>query len=217
LEEATREPCDRYKRAAARLAGAHRVLASYLDSLGKLSAGDLVEYERSAGGLGEALAGIDPVEKEAIDAVTSISAALVEATAGKWRRKELGEVIARTNSDVQKLATALRAVIEEDYARLLDGESEAARKFYLGLINEHREAEPLSAVLLYEKWRDEMEAIDGKRQAARSYVKLLARIAAGHQHLYDHRSDLSSKELKALVLKHAEAVEDLAADLRRFI
>ncbi len=214
LDALTRGACKRYTRAASRLAGAHRVLATYLDALGKLSAGDIVVYDGSVDALGAALAEIDPADQQAIDAVASISSTLMEASTLKWRRKELAGMIARSNADVQTLTSALRGVIEVDYPRLLDDEWEAARKFYLGLLNEHRESEPLTAMLVYEKWRGDQNAIIEKRKAARSYVRLLGRIAAGHQDLYDHRDELSSKEVKALVLNHAEAIEDLAAGMR---
>jgi hypothetical protein len=69
-------------------------------------------------------------------------------------------------------------------------------------------------MLVYERWRGDQNAIIERRKAARSYASLLGKIAAGHQDLYDHRDELSSKEVKALVLKHAEAIEDLAAELR---
>jgi len=211
LDTLTRAACERYTRAAPRLAGAHRVLVSYLDALGKLSAGDLVEYDKGVDALGGALAAVNPADKKTIEAASSISGTLAEAAALKWRRKELAGMIARSNADVQTLASALRGVIEVDYARLLDDEWEAARKFYLGMLDEHRESEPLTAMLVYERWRGDQNAIIEKRKTARAYVKLLDKIAAGHQDLYDHRDALSSKEARALILKHAEAIEDLAA------
>jgi len=215
LERVTAGTCAPYGRTVSRLNKSHAVLMEYIKALGSLSAGELVSYDKALGDFGDALGDIAPDEAKHIAAAEGISSVLAEAAAGKWRRKELGTAIGNANADVQTLAGALCESIEKDYARLLDAESEAARKFYMSVIREHRADEPLTAILLYDRWIGEKKKIDARRETARGYVKVLKKIARGHQDLYDHRDDLTSKDVRKLVLEHAAAIEDLTAGLAR--
>jgi hypothetical protein len=198
-----------------RLSKTHAVLMGYIKALGSLSAGETVKYEKPLGELGDALGDVSPEEAKSITAAEGIAGVLAEAVAGKWRRKELGAVIGSANADVQTLAAAICEILDRDYSRLLDDETEAARKFYMTLIREHREAEPLTAILFYDRWIGERKGIEARRTTARNYVKLMNKIARGHQDLYDHRGELKSKDVRKLVLEHATAIEDLTAGLDR--
>jgi hypothetical protein len=213
LERVTAGTCAPYGRTVSRLNKSHAILMEYMKALGSLSAGELVNYDKTTGDLGDALGDIAPDEAKHIAAAEAVSNVIAEAAAGKWRRKELGKTIENANADVQILARALCESIEKEYARLLDVETEAARKFYMSVIREHRDEEPLTAILLYDRWIGEKKKIDARRETARGYVKVLKKIARGHQDLYDHRGDLKSKDVRKLVLQHAAAIEDLSAGL----
>jgi len=215
LERVTAFTCAPYARTVSRLDKSHKVLMDYIKALGSLSAGELVKYDDAVGRLGDAVGEIAPEEAKHIAAAEGISGVLAEAVAGKWRRKELGTAIGNANADVQTLTGALCESIERDYARLLDAETEAARKFYMTVIREHRDEEPLTAILLYDRWIGEKKKIETRRETARGYVKVLKKIARGHQDLYDHRGELKSKDVRKLVVEHAAAIEDLSADLGR--
>lgn len=215
LERVTAGTCAPYGRTVSRLNKSHAVLMEYIKALGRLSAGELVSYDKTIDELGDALGDVAPDEAKHIAAADGISSVLAEAAAGKWRRKELGTAIENTNADVQTLAGALCESIEKDYARLLDVETEAARKFYVSVMREHRDKEPLTAILLYDRWIGEKRGIEARRDIARGYVRVLRKIARGHQDLYDHRGELKSKDVRKLVLQHAAAIEALAADLGR--
>jgi hypothetical protein len=209
LDEETTRSCAKYTKAAPRLIGANRVLVRYLTALGELSAGDLVTYDDSLGELAKALDATGMLDENGVGAAKSVCAVLADMSAGKWRRNKLGSVIEKTNPDIQTLAAALRGIISIDYAQLLDDESEAARKFYLGTIRDYRDDEPLTSVLIYDKWQKEEGTIENKRHAAETYVKVLDKIAKGHQELFDRRGQLDTKEARKLLLKHVTAIEEL--------
>ncbi len=214
LDEMTAETCAKYSRVAPRLVTAHRVLIRYLTALGRLSAGDLVAYDKPLDEFARTLTQTDMFGEDGIKAVKGISEVLMEAASGGWRRKQLGAVIEKVNPDIQSLTASLSGIVAEDYEQLLDGEEEAARKFYLGKIRDHREAEPLTAVLVYDKWRQEEDVIESRRDAAEAYVKVLEKIAAGHRNLYDNRDDLGSKEARKLVLEQVTSIEELVKHAR---
>ena len=214
LDERTAGACAKYSRASPRLVAAHRVLIRYLEALSRLSAGDLVVYDKPLDQLAGTLSRTDVFDEDGVRAVKGISEVLMEAASGGWRRKQLGVFIDKANPDIQALAAALRGIVGRDYEQLLDDEAEAARKFYLGKIKNHRDKEPLTAVLVFEKWREEKDVIESRKDAARAYVKVLEKIAAGHQDLYDHRDELSSKEAKKLVMGNVASIEELVKNVR---
>jgi len=99
LERVTAGTCAPYGRTVSRLNKSHAVLMEYMKALGSLSAGELVNYDKPVGDLGDALGDIAPDEATRIAAAEGVSSVIAEAVAGKWRRKELGKAIEDANAD----------------------------------------------------------------------------------------------------------------------
>jgi hypothetical protein len=215
IREQAEADCDEYSALARRLTGANKVLVNYLKALGKLAEDKLVVYDKRIDDFADALDDTGMFDSEKIKAVQGLSSVLTNAVAGEWRRKELKRAIEEANPDLQVLVDLLSGVIDEDYARLLDVESEAAKHYYLGQIKEHGEGEPLTVTLVFEKWREEDVALDEKRNAATLTVKILDKIARGHQKLYENRDQLGSKQIRNLLLEYTVVLEDLVEDYER--
>jgi hypothetical protein len=213
LETAALGACGDYKKAAKGLRKANRVLIGYLKALSKLADKKTVVYNDDVDDLADSIEDTYPFDKRRVAAVEGVSSFLVEAAAGGWRRSELGKAIERTNDDVQVLTAMFRGIVEDDYTRLLDGEREAARKYFLGKVKTGGDEEPVAAVLVYDLWQKEQAALDAKEDAARAYGKILRKIARGHQKLYDNRNDLDSKEMRKFVLEYTETLEELILDV----
>ncbi|UCH82547.1 MAG: hypothetical protein JSW50_08655 [Candidatus Latescibacterota bacterium] len=209
------ESCSDYVTLARRLNGANQVLVSYLKALGKLAEDKLVVYDKRIEDVADALADNDMFDAEKIGAVERLAATLSNAVAGEWRRKQLKQTVEEANPDVQILVAALRDVIDEDYTRLLDVEGEAAKHYYLGQIKEYGAGEPLTVPLVFEKWREADLAVRDKQGAAALSVKILDKIAKGHQKLYDNRDKLSSKEVHSLLMEYTVVLEDLVYDFEK--
>jgi hypothetical protein len=211
----TEAQCDEYSSLAQRLTGANKVLVNYLKALGKLAEDKIVVYDRRIDDFAEALDGTEMFDTEKIEAVQGLTTVLSEAVAGEWRRNELKRAIEMANPDVQILVGALGGVIEDDYLRLLEVEREAAKHYYLGQIKEHGAGEPLTVTLVFDKWREEDGAADDKRDAAELAVKILEKIARGHQKLYDNRDDLSSKQIRTMLVEYTAVIEQLVGDFEK--
>jgi hypothetical protein len=208
--------CDEYAKLARRLVKANKVLVSYLKALGKLAEDKIVVYDKRIDNFADALDDTDMFDAEKIEAVQGLTTVLANAAAGEWRRKELKKAIEEANSGVQILVDALRGVIGEDYIRLLDVEREAAKHYYLGQIKEHGAGEPLTVTLVFEKWKEADITSDDKRDAADLTLKILNKIAKGHQKLYDNRDDLSSKQIRNMLVEYTVVLEDLVSDFEKF-
>ncbi len=213
IRSRSEESCVGYEALASRLAGANKVLVTYLKALGKLADDKLVVYDKRIGDFADALDETEMFDAEKIEAVHGLTAVLANAAAGEWRRKELKKAIERANPDVQTLIEGLRDVISIDYPRLLDVEAETARHYYLGQIKEYGQGEPLTVTLVFDKWTEEDIAITDRRNVAAACVMILDKIARGHQELYDNRDDLSSKQIRDMLLEYTVILEELVEDV----
>jgi len=212
IREEAEARCDAYVSLERRLTGANNVLVNYLEALGKLAEDKIVVYDKRIDDFADTLDDSEMFDSEKIEAVRGLATILSEAVAGEWRRKELKRAIETANYDVQILVGALGGVIENDYLRLLGVEREAAKHYYLGQIKEHGAGEPLTVSLVFEKWEENDDAADDKRAAAELTVKILKKIATGHQRLFDNRDTLSSKQVRSMLVEYTAAIEDLVGD-----
>ncbi|MEJ2719827.1 MAG: hypothetical protein P8181_01620 [bacterium] len=213
IRQRSEEGCGEYTALASRLTGANKILVAYLKALGRLADDKLVVYDKRIDGFADALDDADMFDSEKIEAVRGLATIITNAAAGQWRRKQMKTAIEEANPDVQTLTAALGNVIEMDYARLLDVEREAAKHYYLGQIREHGQAEPLTVTLVLDRWKEEDAAVGERASAAAAAVKILDRVARGHQKLYDNRDDLNSSQVRELLVEYTVILEDLVKDI----
>lgn len=213
IRNQTENRCAEFAELSDRLVGANDVLVAYLKALGSLADDELVVYDGRIDDFADALDDTEMFDADKVEAVQGIAGVLSNAVAGEWRRKQLKRAIEGANPDLQSLTESLRDVIEQDYLRLLDIEIEAARHYYLGQIHTYGDREPLTVVLVLDRWRRDDEIIAEKREAAALSVKILEKISKGHQKLYDGRNDMSSKEFRSLLLEYTVILENLIEDL----
>jgi hypothetical protein len=65
------------------------------------------------------------------------------------------------------------------------------------------------------KYEERNAAITLKVTGASAYLKILAKIAEGHQNLYDNADELSSKEVLSATLSYAKTIKGLVADFQK--
>jgi hypothetical protein len=213
LETEAVASCADFKRAGRGLKAANKTLVDYLKTLSKLADKNIVVYDDEFDDFADALEDTYPFDDRRIEAVGSVTSFVAEAAAGAWRRRNLGKAIERTNDDIQVIAAMFEQVLSTDYKRLLEGEREAARKYYLGKVKLEGRGDPLSAVVVYDLWRKEDAAIDEKQDGAGACAGIYRRIAKGHQKLFDNREDLDSKEMRKFAVEYTETIEELIAEV----
>jgi hypothetical protein len=215
LETAGARTCAEFKKAERGLRASSKALVDYLKVLSKLADKSIVAYDAEFDDFADAVKDTYPFDDRRVEAVEGVTSFIAEAAAGAWRRKELGQAIERTNDDVQILAAMLEEVVSEDYGRLIDGEREAARKYYLGKLKNGGAGDPLTAVLVYDLWEKKEAEIDARRDGAKACARILRRIGRGHQKLFDNRHDLDSREMKTFVLDYTESIEELIDEVTK--
>ena len=207
--------CADFKALEPYLIAANKVLMEYMETMGRLASDDVVTFDKNLNDLAANLNAVGNIEQSQINAVNGIIKVISRAAADGWRRKKLAEVIGNTNDDVHILIAALKIIVGSDYKQLLSNEELGMKDYYLGSIKDFKKQDPLTVVLVHERWDEAEDSLQAKRAGADAYVQILEKIARGHQRLYDNRNKLNSKETKIMVLGYAKELGPLVKDLRK--
>ena len=200
--ETPEKHCAEWKEIQPGLLKAESTLEDYLVALGKLAGNETISYDKPLDSLKKEVEGCKRSGKavfdsKQVDAVTGLAGFLLKAAADSYRRRELERALAAQNENVKTVTGALKEIVAHDYEERLANEEIAIDAFRVRLQRATNE------VLAGEIGRREAQArsseIAKKKEAADSYVKTLDLIAQGHEHLYQHKKDLGSKELAKLL------------------
>lgn len=183
-----------------------RIVETYMDSLGRLAADELVDNTEELGNLSAALqkhAGTNPQETEAYEKIAGI---LTKVASDRWRQRQLRDLIEQSNPPIQRILGALQQIVSNGFGGDLQTEEAAIQNYYSTLVMESND--PAGKAALAE-WKDfRMSQVQERSQAIQTYGTVLKKISNEHQQLFDRRHELDSKQL----LQHvANSVKDLRA------
>lgn len=195
----------------------HKEVSNYMSALGKLASDEIIIYDKSLDGMSEKIGtikdkdGNQVFKKEQIDAFGALSKLLSKAATDAYRQTKLKEIIKSSNKDFQIVIATLKQYIEIGYIESLANEKVAVEKYYNTVIKTAKYNPPQQAAieLVLDKFIERKDAIDTKKKAAESYIKILNKIAEGHQLLYDKRADISSEELLATIEGYGKDISTL--------
>lgn len=203
---------------ARRLLAAQSVLADYMDALGDLAADDLPNVDSRIDGISKALekagfigTGDAAIGKETAGAAAAIAKILSRSAMDHWRQAKLEKIIAEADPSIQVVTTGLREVILQDFARSLDIEAEATRKYFEATIaaanadGQSDTVPPLSRVL----WLDRQNALAARRARLEPYANLMSKIGQGHAELRANVGALKDKALHARLKQYARDLRQL--------
>lgn len=215
---------------------AHRVLEDYLLALAELASDELVEFRGSYDALAGEVQGLTGASAGHVKAASNLAALLTKAATDGYRRSKIRTVIGDANPDVAALCAGLKQMVAL-YDTQLERELEAVRRYHQGILAEVTPAPPepgaapapedgqatAVAAALKSAIRTQVELALREASAARARravvaeasKALLAEIAARHQDLFDHRSDLDAEELKRVIRDYRADVEELRDATRR--
>lgn len=193
---------------------ANKVLVEYLQTLGKLSGGEIITYDKSLDKLAGNLAETKLLPKEKVITVNKIVKFLADASSSKWRQKQVGKAIVQVNPDIQRLLSTLHTLITSDYFQLLENEELAAKNLYLGTIKENRKKEPVTVILLQQQWDRDYKMLQNRKKIAMIYGEILTTIAQGHQLLADKQSTLTKKAVQKEIMGYTAKIAPSIADTK---
>jgi hypothetical protein len=212
--ESLRMPCASRDTAVAGVLAANKVLSAYFSALAKLADDQIVSADREIGGLATIVkkSGLNDAQ---VDAVAELTKYVTSAAIDAYRRGKIADAIASQNGNVVLVITGLRTIISRDYRQILNIESRAANDFYRSAVTEHREREPLAAILVLNDRDDRVSELRKRTEAVDAYVRALDAVRAGHQKLYDNRNKLRAKVLAAELRDHSATLERIARQLEQ--
>jgi len=181
-----------------------RIVETYMNSLGRLAADEIVDNTEELGTLSAALqnhAGTNPQETEAYGKIAGI---LTKVAGDRWRQRQLADLIEQSNPPIQQILGALQHIVSDGFGGDLQTEEAAIQNYYMTLIMESNDPAGKAALAEWKELRTSQA--QERAQAVQTYRTVLDKIAEGHQQLFDGRHQLDSKQVLEQV-KHA--VKDL--------
>lgn len=181
-----------------------RIVETYMNSLGRLAADELVDNTEELGKLSAALqnqAGMNPQETQAYEKMAGI---LTKVAIDQWRQRQLRDLIEQANPPIQNILRALQHIVSDGFGGDLQTEEAAIQNYYSTLIMESNDPAGKAALAEWKEFRTAQ--VQERSQAIKTYRTILDKISEEHQRLFDGRHDLDSKQ----VLQQATAsVNDL--------
>lgn len=189
------------------------LVADYMATLAVLADDGTATYTADVAELTKSLKETGQLNNDTVAAFGSIATGLQNAALGLWQRREIGRLIGLANEPLQAvLSGELRTIVDTQFRRDLKAEAARVDVFYSDLL---RDAEASAAAkVAVEEWLTLRLAENESRQrAVDAYVKLLDRMAAGHQALFERRNDLDAKDLARDLFGYAKDIRDGVSDL----
>jgi len=181
-----------------------RIVETYMNSLGRLAADEIVDNTEELGTLSAALqnqAGTNPQETEAYEQMAGI---LTRVAIDRWRQRQLQYLIEQANPPIQRILGSLQHIVSDGFGGDLQTEEAALQNYYTTLIMESNDPAGKAALAEWKELRTSQ--VQERAQAVQTYRTVLDKISEGHQQLFDGRHQLDSKQVLEQV-KHA--VKDL--------
>jgi hypothetical protein len=188
-------------------------VSEYMSALATLSADGTVEaVGKGIDGLGGKVASIQVngkpvVKKETATAVGGLVKTISTAVLNGWKSRQVEKFIVSANPDIQIiLKSELMTIVDKDFRADLKIEASEIDRYYENLIRLGSGSDAANAAL--SEWQILRVAENAKRVAAvDAYVKLLGKIAAGHQALAEHEGDLDDLKIVKLLFGYVKDMQ----------
>ena len=187
------------------------VVSDYMAALATLSADSTIDYTKDVDSVTTSIGKLDAkISKNTLGAVGSLVKDLLETAAKAYQAKQVAKIVGEANDPLQAILRGeLRGIVDQDFRRDLEAEKTTLDLYYNRLLLEGRPSAAAKAAL--REWREARQEQNAKQlEAVDAYLKILDKVAEGHQKLYDNRNKLNAKTL-------IKDLYSLVVDLRKQI
>jgi len=191
----------------------HDVIEEYMEALGGLAADEIVDQSEELSQLTTKLqnqAGTSPAETEAFGKIAGV---LTNAIGDKWRKRQIQELIERSNGPLQTILNSLKQIVVEGFGGDDQNEQFAIQSYYRTKITQSNDPAGIAALMEWQERREENLA--AHTQAIQAYAAILEKISEGHQKLYDERNDLAKAQLIQQIKKSAKELKDILDTIKK--
>jgi len=189
---------------AKRLLETQTVLTAYMNALGDLAADKLVKADAEIDSLQKALEKAkfigdadQAVNKETATAAASLAKIFIRAATDRWRQNKTKKIIRESNAPLQRTIEGLILNLDTSLRSSLQTERVAIGKPYQAWIagstseSDQTAVPPIAQILLNER----LDVINAKEKKLDEYIKILKKIASGHESMYQNIDNLKSEHL----------------------
>ena len=188
------------------------IVEEYMDALGTLAADEAVDYDEEIDRLAASIEKAKFGTADEAQASAAVVNLVARAATDGWRQHKLKVLIERSNAPFQTVVGALKKLTVA-FDETVEQERAGARSYYTGLSMRSRDPAGRAAL---EEWQElRMGDIAVRQQAVRDYATILAKIAAGHQKLYEERDDLCNQDVLRQVQEYARELRATYKALKR--
>ena len=194
----------------------YHALKGYFEGLAKLSGNELTNYRFNAltNGLTAGNFGLVHINQAQVNACTKVSNILTQAITNGYRRKKLTTYIGEANESVKILLDALKSNLVTNLTRRLETQRQRTQSYYFDLSKDNA-ISPYEKKKVIEEYNGLMAGIDVKKRQIAVFGKGIESIGAGHQELYDARSQLKTKEIKELLTRYGSEIQDTVDEFNK--
>ncbi|MDH3505180.1 MAG: hypothetical protein OEZ41_04825 [Nitrospirota bacterium] len=180
------------------------ILETYMESLGRLAADEVVDNTEELGKLSSALEAQAATNPKEAEAYKKIAGMVTTVAVKRWRQRQLQDLIEQSNAPIQLILGSLQRIVSDGFGGDHQTEEAAIQNYYMTLTMESQDPAGKAALAEWKEFR--MSQVHERSEAVQTYVKVLANISDGHQRLFDQRQNLSKKEVLQQV---GDSVKDL--------
>ncbi len=180
------------------------ILEAYMESLGRLAADEIVDNTEELAKLSAALESQAATNPKETEAYKKIAGVITTVAVKRWRQDQLKDLIEQSNPPIQQILESLQRIVSDGFGGDHQTEEAAIQNYYTTLTMESQDPAGKAALAEWKEFR--MSQVLERAEAVKTYSQVLANISEGHQRLFDHRKDLSKKEVLQQV---GDSVKDL--------
>jgi hypothetical protein len=191
----------------------HHVIEEYMEALGKLAADEIVDQSEELSQLTTKLqsqAGTSPAETEAFGKIAGV---LTNAIGNKWRKRQIQELIERSNGPLQIILKSLKQIVVEGFGGDDQNEQFAIQSYYRTKLAQSNDPAGIAALIEWQERREKNLA--DHTQSIQAYSAILGKISEGHQKLYDERNDLAKAQLIKQIKKSVKELKDILDSIKK--
>ncbi len=189
------------------------IIETYMKSLGRLAADEVVDNTEELAQLSAALESQGPTTPKEAEAFKKIAGIVTTVAVKRWRQDQLQSLIEQANTPIQEVLESLHHIVSDGFGGDFQTEEAAIQNYYMTLTMESQD--PAGKAALAE-WKDlRMSQVHERSEAVQIYGKVLDQISDGHQRLFDQRQNLTKKEVLQQVGKSVKDLRSLLETIKK--
>lgn len=189
------------------------IIETYMKSLGRLAADEVVDNTEELAQLSAALESQAPTTPKEAEAFKKIAGIVTTVAVKRWRQDQLQNLIEQANTPIQQVLKSLHHIVSDGFGGDFQTEEAAIQNYYMTLTMESQD--PAGKAALAE-WKDlRMSQVHERSEAVQIYGKVLDQISDGHQRLFDQRQNLTKKEVLQEVGKSVKDLRSLLETIKK--